>query len=103
MLCQQNMQKKYHILLNFHLHHPLIRNYPAKAKLDAMLTIRPCPQCRKPTTWEGNKWKPFCSERCRTRDLAAWSSERYRVSDKPEEEMGDGGSAEPGSEDGLDS
>jgi len=26
-----------------------------------------------------NKWRPFCSERCRTIDLGDWASERYRV------------------------
>jgi len=74
----------------------------APAKLNAMTTIRPCPLCRKPTAWEGNAWKPFCSERCRTLDLAAWSSESYRVPAKPEEEMGEGWNSESDSEDGPD-
>jgi len=26
-----------------------------------------------------NKWRPFCSERCKTIDLGDWASERYRV------------------------
>jgi hypothetical protein len=26
-----------------------------------------------------NKWRPFCSERCRMIDLGAWASESYRV------------------------
>jgi endogenous inhibitor of DNA gyrase (YacG/DUF329 family) len=25
------------------------------------------------------KWRPFCSERCRTEDLARWAEGRYRV------------------------
>jgi endogenous inhibitor of DNA gyrase (YacG/DUF329 family) len=25
------------------------------------------------------RWRPFCSERCRNRDLGAWASERYHV------------------------
>ncbi len=51
-----------------------------------------CPQCRKPATWEGNPDRPFCSERCRLLDLAAWAGEEYRVpgeklpSDKDPEE-----------------
>ena len=38
-----------------------------------------CPQCRKPTLWEGNDHRPFCSERCRLIDLGAWSDESYRL------------------------
>jgi endogenous inhibitor of DNA gyrase (YacG/DUF329 family) len=26
-----------------------------------------------------NKWRPFCSERCKTLDLGDWAAERYRV------------------------
>ncbi|MBI1983855.1 MAG: DNA gyrase inhibitor YacG [Acidobacteria bacterium] len=39
-----------------------------------------CPICRRETTWEGNPFRPFCSERCQLLDLANWLSERYRVS-----------------------
>ncbi|MDE3034163.1 MAG: DNA gyrase inhibitor YacG [Acidobacteriota bacterium] len=49
------------------------------------MVSRPCPICKKPTTWEDNPWKPFCSERCKTRDLGAWSSEAYRVPVKPDD------------------
>lgn len=49
------------------------------------MTLRPCPTCRKSTAWEGNAWKPFCSERCKTQDLGAWASESYRLEAKPEE------------------
>lgn len=39
-----------------------------------------CPICGKPVPWlPENKWRPFCSERCRTIDLGAWASEAYRV------------------------
>ena len=24
-------------------------------------------------------WRPFCSERCKTRDLANWADESYRI------------------------
>lgn len=58
------------------------------------MTERLCPVCKKPAPWEGNPFKPFCSERCKTRDLAAWSDEAYRVADKPEEELGEGWSGE---------
>jgi endogenous inhibitor of DNA gyrase (YacG/DUF329 family) len=39
-----------------------------------------CPICRKPSQWEGNPTRPFCSERCRIIDLAKWASEEYSVS-----------------------
>ena len=45
-------------------------------------TVRlvPCPTCKKPSAFsEGNRWRPFCSERCRNADLGAWASEDYRV------------------------
>lgn len=38
-----------------------------------------CPQCDKVCQWEGNRWRPFCSERCRLIDLGSWIDEEYRV------------------------
>jgi uncharacterized protein len=38
-----------------------------------------CPNCRKPAPWEGNPFRPFCSERCRMIDLGAWVAEEYRI------------------------
>ena len=39
-----------------------------------------CPQCGAPVVWTpAAKWRPFCSERCRTIDQGAWASESYRV------------------------
>jgi endogenous inhibitor of DNA gyrase (YacG/DUF329 family) len=40
----------------------------------------PCPRCgaQAPYTAE-NRWRPFCSERCRVIDLGAWATETYRV------------------------
>jgi endogenous inhibitor of DNA gyrase (YacG/DUF329 family) len=29
------------------------------------------------------QWRPFCSERCRTADLAQWADGRYRVAGEP--------------------
>ena len=40
----------------------------------------PCPSCHRPALFgPGNPWRPFCSERCRSVDLGAWASERFRV------------------------
>ena len=39
-----------------------------------------CPTCRRPSPLTAeNRWRPFCSERCRSIDLGAWASESYRV------------------------
>jgi endogenous inhibitor of DNA gyrase (YacG/DUF329 family) len=29
------------------------------------------------------RWRPFCSERCRTEDLARWAEGRYTVAGDP--------------------
>jgi len=40
----------------------------------------PCPTCRQPAVFApANRWRPFCSERCRSADLGAWASESYRM------------------------
>ncbi|KAB2845060.1 MAG: DNA gyrase inhibitor YacG [Burkholderiales bacterium] len=40
----------------------------------------PCPSCGQLTAWSPeNRWRPFCSERCKTQDLGAWASEQYRM------------------------
>lgn len=38
-----------------------------------------CPHCKKPTTWQNNPFKPFCSERCKLIDFGAWANETYRL------------------------
>jgi endogenous inhibitor of DNA gyrase (YacG/DUF329 family) len=38
-----------------------------------------CPVCKKETAWEGNSFKPFCSERCKLIDLGKWAAEDYRI------------------------
>ena len=49
--------------------------------MTAMRTVR-CPQCGGEALWAPeNKWRPFCSERCKQIDLGAWASESYRVAD----------------------
>jgi endogenous inhibitor of DNA gyrase (YacG/DUF329 family) len=48
----------------------------------------PCPRCGTVTDYSTeNKWRPFCSERCRLIDLGKWAAEDYRVA----EEMRDDG------------
>jgi len=40
---------------------------------------RKCPLCRKPSEWEDNPYRPFCSERCQLIDLGSWAAGWYRV------------------------
>jgi uncharacterized protein len=48
-----------------------------------------CPKCGKPASMGvSNRWRPFCSERCRLIDLGAWATESYRVAGKPPEDDG---------------
>lgn len=50
-----------------------------KAKLVA------CPRCGTLVEWStANRFRPFCSERCKTIDLGAWANEEYRVADSGE-------------------
>lgn len=42
-------------------------------------TMLRCPQCGKLTFWEDNRYRPFCSARCRVVDLGAWIDEDYRL------------------------
>ena len=47
----------------------------------------PCPRCGAQALYSSeNRWRPFCSERCRVIDLGAWASEAYRVPVAPETE-----------------
>ena len=39
-----------------------------------------CPHCGAATEWNTeNRFRPFCSERCKMVDLGAWATESYRV------------------------
>ena len=39
-----------------------------------------CPQCGASVVWDAsNRYRPFCSERCKMIDLGAWATESYRV------------------------
>jgi endogenous inhibitor of DNA gyrase (YacG/DUF329 family) len=41
-----------------------------------------CPHCGATVEWSTeNRFRPFCSKRCRLIDLGAWASEEYRVPD----------------------
>ena len=40
----------------------------------------PCPTCGGDSLFSpANRWRPFCSERCKMIDLGAWGNEDFRV------------------------
>jgi endogenous inhibitor of DNA gyrase (YacG/DUF329 family) len=52
--------------------------------MNAAATEVSCPQCGKPVAWlPEEKWRPFCSERCRLIDLGEWLSEEKRIPGEP--------------------
>ncbi|MBK1684059.1 DNA gyrase inhibitor YacG [Rhodoferax fermentans] len=43
-----------------------------------------CPQCGGPSLYAAsNRFRPFCSERCKQIDLGAWASEQFAVPTQP--------------------
>ena len=43
---------------------------------DSITTIVKCPNCQKTVAWlKSQKYRPFCSERCRLIDLGEWINE----------------------------
>lgn len=44
-----------------------------------------CPKCGQPSLWTGNRFRPFCSERCKILDLGGWAAEKYKVEMEGEE------------------
>lgn len=45
-----------------------------------MVAMVDCPVCGKKVEWkESNKYRPFCSLRCKQIDLGAWAEEKYVI------------------------
>jgi endogenous inhibitor of DNA gyrase (YacG/DUF329 family) len=43
-----------------------------------------CPTCGKTDTWiPENKYRPFCSDRCKLIDLGEWASEIRKIPSDP--------------------
>lgn len=51
-----------------------------------MTTTRKCPICRKPRVTEH---APFCSSRCRDRDLVNWLADGYALPGQAVDQMAD--------------
>lgn len=55
-----------------------------------------CPTCGGPSLFDpANAWRPFCRERCKTRDFGAWATESYRVPAEAPPESGEDGPTPP--------
>jgi endogenous inhibitor of DNA gyrase (YacG/DUF329 family) len=50
-----------------------------------------CPRCGRRHEWEGNPFRPFCSERCKVIDFGGWLEERNSIAGEtaeiPDEEF----------------
>ncbi|MFZ6687976.1 DNA gyrase inhibitor YacG [Undibacterium sp. SXout11W] len=45
-----------------------------------MTTFVNCPTCNTKVEWKAeNRYRPFCSERCKQIDLGAWAEEKYTI------------------------
>lgn len=52
--------------------------------MSRVLKVR-CPACKNMSDWSNNEFRPFCSEKCKSRDLGKWAMEAYRVPGEPAE------------------
>ncbi len=60
-----------------------------------MVAVVDCPTCGNKVEWtETNKYRPFCSERCKQIDLGAWAEEKYKIAGKSADEEQDPGASE---------
>lgn len=56
---------------------------PAEPMTPRTVTVD-CPTCGRKVPFEpSNRWRPFCSARCKQIDLGEWASEGYRVPSSP--------------------
>jgi endogenous inhibitor of DNA gyrase (YacG/DUF329 family) len=45
--------------------------------------------------WDtANRWRPFCSERCKQLDLGAWSAGQYTIAENHPAEPNDSGAGD---------
>jgi endogenous inhibitor of DNA gyrase (YacG/DUF329 family) len=55
-----------------------------------MTTVVDCPTCSAKVEWKPeNKFRPFCSERCKKIDLGAWAEEKYAIPAAPPKDAHD--------------
>lgn len=60
-----------------------------------MVRLVNCPHCGAEAPFEpSNRWRPFCSERCRLVDLGAWAAGDYRIPDNQAPTLDEPGEAD---------
>ena len=65
-----------------------------------MTTQVTCPTCKQVIEWSmDNKWRPFCSERCKLIDLGAWASEQHAIPGENDNNIESGSPAAQSSDD----
>ncbi len=51
---------------------------------DKIIHVVKCPTCSQPVPWvQTQRYKPFCSERCKLIDLGEWAMEAKRIPGEP--------------------
>ncbi|MFM0647704.1 DNA gyrase inhibitor YacG [Paraburkholderia bryophila] len=55
-----------------------------------MPTFVKCPTCGKDVLWTSeNRFRPFCSDRCKQVDLGAWAAEKYKIGGTDQDAVSD--------------
>jgi endogenous inhibitor of DNA gyrase (YacG/DUF329 family) len=44
-----------------------------------VMALVKCPTCGREVEYEGNEFRPFCSERCKLLDFGAWANEEFSL------------------------
>lgn len=53
---------------------------PEKTRRPMQTRVVRCPTCSGDSVYDAsNRYRPFCSERCKQVDLGAWASEDFRM------------------------
>jgi endogenous inhibitor of DNA gyrase (YacG/DUF329 family) len=47
--------------------------------LSEIMPLVKCPTCGKRVEYEGNEFRPFCTERCKLLDFGAWADEQFAI------------------------
>jgi endogenous inhibitor of DNA gyrase (YacG/DUF329 family) len=56
---------------------------------------RTCRLCEAPLPRRETPWHPFCSERCKLRDLGSWASGHYAIPGEKSDQDDDGRNSDP--------
>ncbi len=54
-------------------------SWVAEKQSFSFMPIVKCPRCGKETEYNGNEFRPFCSERCKLIDFGTWADEGFSL------------------------